>query len=191
MYYARGFVPWIAFAAIPFWQWGALVALVLGVLLLIQDIAKGNSAESLMLEISTIVYFVVIGALAFADDGSPLKDYDGALSMGWLALTAWGSLAVGSPFTTGIAKRQAPREVWDTPIFARINVVITAVWAAFFALSAIGVAVAVEADLGEAVHITVEVVGFTVPAIFTSRYPKRVEARLQREGFVQPVGSAL
>lgn len=186
MYYIRGFLPWIAFAAIPNWQWGAVVGLALAILLLIQDVKAGNSVESLMLEISTIVYFVIIGVLASVDYHSPIRDYAGALSMAWLALTAWGSLAVKSPFTTGIAKRQAPPEVWNTPVFSRINVVITAVWATFFALSAIGGVIAVVADLGETWHIVIEVAGFIVPAIFTARYPKHVQDRLMREGYMQP-----
>jgi hypothetical protein len=186
MYYLRGFVPWIAFAAVPAWQWGAPIALILGILLLIQDIRVGNALDSLMLEISTILYFVAVGALALSDSESPLREYDGALSMAWLAVTAWSSLAVRRPFTTGIAKRQAPPEVWDTPVFARINVVITAVWATFFTLSAAGVVIAVVTGLGVGGHIAVEVAGFVIPAVFTARYPKRVETRLARQGYVLP-----
>ncbi|MEV4437394.1 hypothetical protein AB0K09_00005, partial [Streptomyces sp. NPDC049577] len=127
MSYLRGFLPWIAFAVVSTagWQWGAVIALVVGLALLVQDRKAGVPAESLILEGSTVVFFVVLTALAFALPHSGLRNYSGALALGWLAVTAWATVVIGRPFTTGIAKRQAPKEVWHTKVFRRINVVIT------------------------------------------------------------------
>src|SRR5438270_7237687 len=36
-----------------------------------------------------------------------------------------------------VTKRTAPREVWDVPAFVDANIVITAVWAASFTLTAL------------------------------------------------------
>ncbi|MFI1969881.1 hypothetical protein BLA24_17620 [Streptomyces cinnamoneus] len=182
MNYLRGFIPWIAFAIVPSadWQWGAVLGLAVGIALLAKDQKAGVAAESLILERSTVVYFAVLTAVAFAVPHSPLSHYSGALSLGWLAVTAWATLAVGRPFTTGIAKRQAPPEVWNTPVFRRINVVITAVWAAAFTLTAATLSAVYAAGLDSTVSIPVQVVGFALPAMFTARYPDRVRARLQQ-----------
>lgn len=180
MNYLRGFIPWIAFAAVSSfgWQWGALAGLILGLRLLWQDRKAGLAADSLILERSTIAFFAVLTTVAFARTDSGLQDYTGALSLGWLAVTAWATLAVKRPFTLGIARRQTPASVWNNPVFLRINVVLTSVWAAAFTVTA-GVLAAVSAvHLGDAVSIPVQVAGFVLPALFTSRYPDRVRARM-------------
>ncbi|GAA1354572.1 hypothetical protein [Streptomyces beijiangensis] len=182
MNYLRGFIPWIAFAVVSSagWQWGALTGLVLGAWLLVNDRQAGESAGAKILEISTVAYFAALTAFAFARPDSGLQDYSGTLSFGWLAVTAWATLAVGRPFTIGIARKQAPREVWHTPLFRRINVVITAFWAASFTVTA-AVLVAVYAnDLGSGVSTAVQVAGFAVAAVFTARYPERARARITK-----------
>ena len=179
MKYLRGFIPWIALAAISpaGWQWGALAGLLIGVVLLAQQLRQGVPADALILEISTIAYFVAVTALAFAAPHSALRDYSGVLSFGWLALTAWITLAARQPFTLGIARRSTPRESWHTPQFLRVNVVITAVWAAAFTVTAIAVAICAATHAATAATVVCQVVGFVVPALFTARYPKIVRAR--------------
>lgn len=180
MNYLRGFVPWIAFAVVSAagWQWGALAGLVLGARLVFQERRAGVATDSLILEHSTLVYFAALTAYAFAWTDSGLHDYTGALSMGWLAVTAWFTLAVNRPFTLGIARRQAPESVWKNPVFLRINTVLTSAWAAAFTVTAGVLAGVTAAGLGTAVSICVQIAGFAVPALFTARYPDRVRARL-------------
>ncbi|QKV90823.1 hypothetical protein HUT19_02935 [Streptomyces sp. NA02950] len=179
MNYLRGFIPWIAFAVVSSlgWQWGALAGLVIGAGLLVQQRKSGVDADALVLEGSTVVFFAGLTALSFARPHSALESYGGALALGWLAVTAWVTVAVRRPFTTGIARRQAPREVWGTPLFRRINVVITAVWATAFTLSAAALAAVHAADLGDTASTAVQVAGFVLPAMFTARYPERARAR--------------
>ncbi|MEU2867705.1 hypothetical protein ABZ769_00640 [Streptomyces olivoreticuli] len=180
MNYLRGFIPWIAFAVVSSfgWQWGAATGLLVGAVLLFKDHKAGVAGESLILERSTVLFFAAFTALAFALPHSGLRHFAGALSLGWLALTAWATLIVGRPFTTGIAKRQAPPEVWGSPVFRRINAVITAVWAGAFTLTALALTAVSSAGLGSGVSIPVQVAGFVLPAVFTARYPDRVRARL-------------
>jgi hypothetical protein len=180
MSYLRGFVPWIVFGVLSTvdWRWAAVAALVLGVLLLLRDRLAGVAADAQILDVSTVVYFTGLANLAFAVPHSPLRHYDGALSFGWLALTAWGSLAVRHPFTLGIARRQTPRQYWDLPEFVRINVVITVVWAAAFTLTSIALVGCALAGAPTGLAIGCHVVGLAAPAVFTSVYPARVRARL-------------
>ncbi|GAA0619229.1 hypothetical protein [Streptomyces crystallinus] len=181
MNYLRGFIPWIVFAAVgsEHWEWGAVSALAAGAWLFAADRKRGAAADSMILEQSTIAFFAVLSVVAFAIPGSGLREYGGALATGWLALTAWATLAVRRPFTTGIAKRQAPREVWDNPVFLRINVVLTAVWAAAFTVTAVALAVVHAQSLGSAAAIAVQVAGFAVPAFVTARYPERARRAAQ------------
>ncbi|MFK8907513.1 hypothetical protein [Streptomyces sp. YS-3] len=181
MNYLRGFIPWIVFAAVgsEHWQWGAVAALAVGAWLFSVDRKRGATADSLILEQSTIAFFAVLSVVAFAAPDSGLREYGGALATGWLALTAWATLAVRRPFTTGIAKRQAPRELWNNPVFLRINVVLTAAWAAAFTVTAVALALVHVESLGSAAAMAVQVAGFAVPALFTAKYPERARRAAQ------------
>jgi hypothetical protein len=180
MNYLRGFVPWIAFAAVSTvgWQWGALAGLLLGLRLVVRGRRAGVAADALILESSTVLYFAALTALAFAMTDSGIHHYTGALSTGWLAVTAWTTLAVRRPFTLGIARRQAPESVWNNPVFLRINTVLTSVWAAAFTVTAAALLAVSAAGLGAPVSVPVQIAGFVLPALFTARYPERVRARL-------------
>ncbi|MFF2928838.1 hypothetical protein [Streptomyces mirabilis] len=180
MGYLRGFIPWIVAGVVSSfdWRWGAIAGLVSGLLLLLQDRFRGVGLDALILEISTVVYFVVVGAVAGADPGSALADHTDVVSFGWLAATAWGTLAIRRPFTLGIAKRQTPPEYWDMPEFVRVNNHITSAWGAGFTFIGVSLAVCGAVDAPAWVGIAAHVAGLVGPAVFTKVYPARAQARL-------------
>ncbi|MGW1497341.1 hypothetical protein ACWCQW_01915 [Streptomyces mirabilis] len=180
MGYLRGFIPWIVAGVVSSfdWRWGAIAGLVSGLLLLLQDRFRGVGLDALILEISTVAYFVVVGAVAVADPGSALADHTDVVSFGWLAATAWGTLAIRRPFTLGIAKRQTPPEYWDMPEFVRVNNHITSAWGAGFTFIGVSLAVCGAVDAPAWVGIAAHVAGLVGPAVFTKVYPARAQARL-------------
>ncbi|WP_406121184.1 hypothetical protein [Streptomyces sp. NBC_00989] len=190
--YLPGFAPWIVAGVLSSfdWRWGALGGLVTGLLMMLNDRRRGIGFDALVLEISTLAYFVVIGAVSVARPDSSLAGHTDVISFVWLAATAWGSLVVWSPFTLGIAKRQTPREYWDTPGFLQVNNYITSAWGAGFTFIAVSLAVAGAVDAPAWVGITAHVVGLVAPAVYTKVYPARVQARLmalaQAPGETQP-----
>lgn len=179
MGYLRNFAPWIVFAPFPssYWQFGAATALVVAVATVSGDRRAGRGVD--LLSLSTAAFFAVVTVIAFAMPVSDLRGYVGAASLGWLAVTAWTSLLARRPFTLVIARRHTPREIWELPGFLSVNVVITAVWAASFTVTAIALYAAHVADSGTGVAIAAQVAGFAVPAVFTARYPAIVQARHQ------------
>lgn len=180
MGYLRGFVPWIISGVVSSfdWRWGAAGGLASAVLLVLQDRRRGVGLDALVLEVSSLFYFLVIGALAFTNPGSGMSGYTGVLSFVWLAATAWVSLAARRPFTLGIAKRQTPREYWDTPQFIQVNNHITSAWGGGFTFIAAVLAICHVTNAAGWVGVCAHVVGLLVPAVFTKRYPARVQARL-------------
>ncbi|MBH1933249.1 hypothetical protein I5Q34_02915 [Streptomyces sp. AV19] len=179
MDYLRGFIAWIAFAVVSSYslQWGAVAGLAVGVGVLAKELRSGTRAEALVLEGSGALFFAVLTGLAFAFPRGPLAEYSGALSLAWLAVTAWGTVAVRRPFTTGIAKRQAPPAVWETPLFRRINTVLTSAWATAFTVTAGGVAAVHAAGVGGGIPVLCQIAGFVLPMLFTGQYLKKVRAR--------------
>lgn len=184
MNYLKSLLPWIAFAVVATqfdWRWAGLTGLVISVALLLLARRAGRPADALILEWSGFAFFTLLTTVAFSVPSSPLKTYTGALTDAWLALTAWGSLAIGKPFTLGIARTSTPRELWEHPVFKRVNVLITLVWAASFTVGGI----AGSALLNFAPHATfaliaLKVLCFAVPVAFTIRYPRIVRARAQK-----------
>ncbi|MDX3224663.1 hypothetical protein [Streptomyces sp. ME19-01-6] len=180
MSYLRTFLPWIVFALLPSgsWQWAALAALVVAVAVVAQQVRTGTGFDALIIELGSAVFFAALAVIAFADPHSVVHGYSAALSSGTLAVIAGASLALGKPFTLGIAKRTTPREIWGLTPFIRINVVITAVWAAAFALTALALAFEAHAGNGHSTTATlVPVAGFAVPMAFTIRYVAHVQAK--------------
>ncbi|WP_112241568.1 DUF3159 domain-containing protein [Kribbella monticola] len=177
MSYLRTFAPWIVYALIPsaHWNWAALIALVLSIGLIAQQTRAGRGLDAQIIELGSAVFFAVITVLAFTSPDSGLHPYAPALSSATLALIAGISLAVRKPFTLGIAKQSTPREFWEQPLFVRTNVIITAVWTACFAVTA--VVLATLAHSGSTARTLVQVAGFVVPMIFTLRYVAHIQAK--------------
>jgi all-trans-retinol 13,14-reductase len=79
--------------------------------------------------------FVAVGLLGFG--WMILATYMTLLVNVTLMAIAWGSLLAGTPFTIQYAREQVPQEYWSSPLFIRINQLITAVWGVDFCLSAV------------------------------------------------------
>ncbi|MFD9499644.1 hypothetical protein [Streptomyces sp. NPDC060035] len=180
MSYLRTFLPWIVFAVLPSgnWQWAAMAALVVAVAVIVQQVRTGAGLDALIIEFGSALFFAVLAVIAFANPDSRVHDYSAALSAGMLAVIAGVSLAIGKPFTSGIAKRTTPREVWGLKPFIQTNVIITAVWTAAFALTAVVLAfVAHEGNAHSALATLIQVAGFVIPMVFTVRYIAHVQAK--------------
>ncbi|MEU7888831.1 hypothetical protein AB0B54_25285 [Microbispora bryophytorum] len=179
--YVLTFLPWIAFAVLSTngeARIGAAAALLVAIVLLAVDRRAGRGWDEMVIELSSGAFFAGLTLAAFTVTPAPFGEYGPAVSVAWLALTAWGSLAIGKPFTLGIARRTTAPEVHATPMFHRVNAVITAVWAVGFTLNAVGLALLFAfAPHATAAIIAVKVCGFALPALFTVRYPRIVRAR--------------
>lgn len=179
MSYLRTFLPWIVFAVLPSgsWQWAALAALAVAVAVIAGQLRGGAKPDALIMEIGSAVFFAVLAAVAFADPHSAVHDYTAALSSGTLALVAGASLALGRPFTLGIAKRTTPREYWAAGPFLRANNVITGVWTAAFAVTAVSLALLARAGHAHStLGVALQIAGFAVPMVFTLRYVAHLQA---------------
>ena len=176
--YLKSFAPWIAYAAgsaIGDWRYGVAAGLAAGVVVLVQQL-HGRGVE--LLTAVTAAFFAVILPIAMTNPDAGLRQYMAALSLGTLGAAATASLLVRTPFTVAIARRSTPPELWDHPVFLRVNAVITSVWAASFAVTAVVcAALAHQYPDVVALWVTAQVIGFVVPARFTRTYTDHVRAR--------------
>ncbi|GAB3006689.1 hypothetical protein LWP59_29545 [Amycolatopsis acidiphila] len=185
MNYLRSFAPWIVYAAVATqldWRYSALVGLLLSAGLVVWERRERRPWDSMVIELSAAVFFGLLAVFAFADPGSAASDQVVTMSSAWLALTAWGSLVIGRPFTLGIARQMVQPQLWRNPLFRRTNVVITAVWASAFTIEALALGFLLAfAPHATAAVVTFKVAGFAVPVLFTIRYPRIVRARALKE----------
>ena len=182
MSYLFTFLPWIVYAALAGHgasgqQHGTLAALAVTVLVIAYKLRKGSTFDALIIETGSAVFFAAVAVVAFAAPHSGVLTYAAALSSTALAVLAWGSLAVGRPFTLGIAKQTTPREIWSQPAFIHSNHVITTIWAVSLTVSAAILTAVIHAGADVLVRIVFQILGFVVPMVFTARYVKLVHAR--------------
>jgi hypothetical protein len=190
MTYLLAFAPWIAFAIIPSseWRWAALIALAISVAGIIRQSRSGLPPDAQIIEIGSAVYFAALAALALADPHTALHAYAPCLASGALGLIAGVSLAVRKPFTLGIAKQSIPREHWDSPLFIRTNMIITAAWTASLLAGCVVLGFLAHSSL--LARSAVQVAAFVIPLVFTVRYAARARARGQAAAMAEHASAA-
>ena len=173
-----GFLPWIIFWVISgpsTWEWAALAAVLASLIISAHDIVTRRLK---MLDAVTLVFFIVIAVLAAVLDRGDLDELErwaNTISSGVLAAIALGSLAVGKPFTLQYARESTPREVWDTPAFKHVNVMITLVWGlVFLATALLGIAAVERPSTQDWTQWVIPIVLLVLAVKFTIDYPRYV-----------------
>jgi hypothetical protein len=109
-----------------------VATLVSGALLLRDWISRNRTVK--VLEVGTFLLFgglaayATVSGAAWSVVGVRLPVDTGLL------LVVLASVILRRPFTLQYAREQAPREMWNNPVFIRTNYVITAAWALAFAV---------------------------------------------------------
>ncbi|TSD97398.1 hypothetical protein FOS14_14730 [Skermania sp. ID1734] len=136
-----GIAPWVVMSLVSGpgrSEPAVLAALGLSVAFFLLARREGDSIK--LLEIFDLVFFAglaIVGAVVSAGATRWLELWAGELTNIALAVFAFGSMLVRVPFTLQYAKEQAPQEVWDSPLFLRVNYMITGAWALAFAFCAV------------------------------------------------------
>jgi hypothetical protein len=136
-----GFAPWILVSVVE-GPGRVSLAGALGAALALLICAAGAAVgiRPKLLDLAAIVFFAALALVAaLASTGAQrwLGLWSAELCNVIIAAIAGLSLAVRRPFTLQYARETTEREYWHSPLFLRINYVITAVWSAAFLLIAI------------------------------------------------------
>lgn len=135
-----GLAPWILMAVVAGpGRFEEAASAALGLTLLTLWVGRRRGVPVHALEAFGVAFFAVlaiVGLIAPPDTIRWLELWAGELSNVALAVFAVATLLIRRPFTLAYAKDTAPQEYWDSPVFLRINYVISAVWAGAFLASA-------------------------------------------------------
>lgn len=138
-----GMAPWIMFSLLVGpgrfeIAVGLALAMSLALIVLGRLVKRGSSWK--LLELADAVFFTVLAVVgAVASEGTLrwLETYSGELANITLTVIAFGSMAVGMPFTLQYAREQVDPSLWHTRGFVRANHVITAAWGLAFLVAAL------------------------------------------------------
>lgn len=134
-----GIAPWILMAIMSGpgrFAHAATAALTLTLIVMWVGARRGIKVHSL--EVFGAVVFAVFVALGIL--GSPsligfLELWAGEITNGTLAAYALATLLVRRPFTIAYARDTVDPEHWNSPLFIRVNYILTGVWAAAFVVN--------------------------------------------------------
>jgi hypothetical protein len=136
-----GLAPWILMAVVSGpGRFEEAASAALGLALLTLWVGSRRGVPVHLLEAFTVVYFgvlAVLGLVAPEPTIEWLELWSGELSNIALAAFAITTLVIRRPFTMAYAKDTTAEEHWDSPLFLRINYMISAVWAGAFLVSAV------------------------------------------------------
>jgi hypothetical protein len=173
------FAPFIAFAIIDRFV-GSLPGLIAGGLvsaaLLVRDFATPGRTPKL-LEIGTALLFCGL-ALYAAVEGATWSVIAARLCVdtGLFAIVIV-SMLMGRPFTLQYAREKVSPELWGSPTFVRTNYIITAAWAAAFAVMIVAeLALLYVPGFPQRAGVIVIVLALVGAVKFTGWYPERVKA---------------
>lgn len=169
---------WLAYGLVSAsgrWTLAALLALIVATANVAYEFSR--KAAKLM-SCTTAGFFAFALVTTLAAGPALFRNYN--IFVTWLVFAAvtWIALLVGFPFTIQYAREQAPREIWDDPLFVRLNVILSVVFGAMFT---------VNAGLGAIAMLTGHplVLGLILPMslliaaiVFSRLYPKYYSRRM-------------
>lgn len=140
-----GIAPWVLMSLVAGpGRFEEAASAALGLTLLTLWVSWRRGVRLHLLEVFAAVFFGILAVVGlFAPDGliDWLQLWAGELSNIALAVFAIVTLLIGRPFTLAYAKDTTPSEHWDTPLFRRVNYVISSAWALAFTVSAVSGAI--------------------------------------------------
>jgi hypothetical protein len=185
------FAPWILYgfaSGFNHWRVAAGGGLILCLIYLAVMIRRGSSIK--LPDWTTLAFFVIASVMMIGLRSAAFAVYSAVVVWSCFAIAAWGSVAIGRPFTAVYARESAPPEFWKHPVFMRLNLLMTLVWCGLMTVNigfaVIGVIVGgnvAKPILSFALPMGLLVLGF----VFNGRFPSRY---LARSGFEMPAASA-
>jgi hypothetical protein len=179
------FLPWLVYIfASAGNHWAVATAGGMAMCLVYLSLLSRQTTIKLM-DWTTLAFFVTASILTIGLHSNVLATYQVMIIWSFYAVAGWASVVLGRPFTAAYAREEQPTEVWDLPIFHRVNWIMTLFWCGLFSVN-VGfgaIAVMVGGNLGRLVP------GFLIPTglliygfIFSSRFPIRYVARVNASG---------
>lgn len=165
--------PWIFYgigAAVLGKAWASPLAALASAVLIGRQLAMHAKPSELILDVSTLVYFVGFSVLVLSSPHSPAVHYVAAGAQLFQGAVVGAFLLARLPFTLPIAQRGVSPALAKSGSFYKFNVRLTAMWLAAFLLSGILlVALTVSGDHSTSLQVGIVVVAIVAPYLAQKR----------------------
>ncbi|WP_197382893.1 hypothetical protein [Mycolicibacterium mengxianglii] len=136
-----GITPWILFSVLSTPRhFEIAVCVAWGLALVTMWLGHRRGVGVYALDVLGVAFFAVlavVGLVASTGTIEFLEVWAGEITNVMLAVFVIATIIMRRPFTLAYAKKQADEEYWDTPLFLKINYVISGVWAGAFVFNAV------------------------------------------------------
>jgi len=176
------FLPWIVFAIIPCnnmveLSYAVVVCLFLELVGDYKQLRKG-----FILSWGTLIFFAFNVIFVTWLKYVWIATHMGVFASAALAAIAWFSLLIGKPFTIQYAKEKTPKDRWNSPVFIRINKIMTIFWGCLFIFNTeVNVLKFYYSGIPNWVYSVVLIFSMAVGMMFVIRFPDWYKARATQE----------
>ena len=138
-----------------------------------------------LMDWTRLAFFVTASILTIGLHSDGLAIYQVMIIWSFYAVAGWASVVLGKPFTAAYAREEQPPEVWDLPIFRRVNWILTLFWCGLFSVN-VGFGVIARdgrrqpRQAGAGIFDTDRIVDLRLR--FHQRFPMRYVARVNAAG---------
>jgi hypothetical protein len=172
-----GIVAWITYGVLSgsgHWVLAALGALAVALAIVAHEYSR-NAVK--IMNCTTVAFFAFALVTTIAVGPWLFKHYNVFLTWSIFAAVTWVTLLIGFPFTIQYARERAPREVWDHPLFMRLNIILTVVFGLIFTVNAgLGVIALMTGHL-LTIGLVLPMSLLIAAMVFSVQYPKRYSQR--------------
>lgn len=175
------FAPWIAFLVIARDTLGRVEVGLVAALVLSVVMAATRLHRGIVMWVGLVFFSAATVAVLVFHNMWTIRHL-GVLANGALATGAWATLAVRRPFTLDYARAHTDPSKWNDPLFIRVNVQLTTVWAATFTFNTVLAWLLLKHVWPEWACHTVSYAALIAAAAFTSWYPAHLRRRREPSG---------
>jgi all-trans-retinol 13,14-reductase len=167
-----GMAAWVTYgvgAANGHWVWAAIGGLAIALAIVGHEYSR-NAVK--IMDCTTAAYFAFALIVTIAAGPWLFKSYNLILTWAIFAAVTWVTMLIGFPFTTEYAREQAPPEVWEHPVFLRLNVILTVIFGVMFTVNAILGLLALMTGHLVMLGLLLPMLLLIAALVFSSVYPK-------------------
>ena len=144
-----------------------------------------------IMDCTAIGYFALAITIVLIAGDQWIQHFRLPLPWSVFAIVAWVTVVIGAPFTLQYAREEAPREIWASPTFYRMNLHLTVAWALICTINAMLGAISMEVGQVLLLGLILPTAGMAFGFTFSKRYPNRFTADFESESRRQSGGPAI
>jgi len=133
----KGFLPWIVYFVLASHSQEKLAIATIAACFVFMIFEVNYLYKGFILSWGTFLFFLFMLIFNVILRIQWIAEHAWVISNGSLAVLAWFSLMIGSPFTAQYAREQVDKQYWNSIVFIRINQYLTAIWGSIFLFCAL------------------------------------------------------